>query len=338
MTFRQLHVGRDEPILDPDISIIDAHHHLFDRPGLRYLFDDYLKDVRAGHRIVASVYVEAQAFPRQDGPSLLRPLGEVEFANGVAAMAASGAYGACRVCAAIVGYADLRDGDAVGDYLDRAIERAPDRFRGVRQIALDHPSKAPFQFVPHRPPRDLMLHPEFDNGVRQLAKRGLSFDAAVFHNQLGDVAALADRFPDMTIVVNHCGQAMGMGLDEQGRKDVFQLWRGGMQGAAKRPNVVCKVGGLGLPFWGFGFEERADPIGYQELAVAWKPYVETSIDLFGADRCMMESDYPPDSRSSGFVPLWNALKFLVQSATPDQKAQLFAGTAARVYRMNLPDL
>ena len=338
MTFPQLHVGREEPIIDPDLPIIDAHHHLFLRPAIRYLFDDYLADLRAGHRIVASVYVEANSFPRPDGPEELRPLGEVEFANGAGAMGASGLYGEHLVCAGIVGYADLRLGDAVGRFLDAALELAPDRFRGIRQIANDHPGEAPYRYMPNPPPRALLHHPAFRDGFRQLAARGLSFDAALFHHQLGDLAALADAFPDVPIVINHCGQAVAMEMDADGRRAVFAEWREAMREVARCPNVTCKVGGLGLPFWGFGLENRSDPIGYEELASIWNPYVETTIELFGADRCMMESDYPVDSRSAGFVPLWNALKHIVRGATPAEKAALFHGTAARVYRIAVPGL
>jgi predicted TIM-barrel fold metal-dependent hydrolase len=333
--FKQLLVGREEPIIDPDIPIIDAHHHLFVRPAIRYMLDDYLADVQAGHRIVASVYVETLAFARPSGPDLLRPLGEIEFANGVGAICASGNYGECRVCAAIVGHADLTFGDQVAELLDRSIEIAPERFRGVRQVAIDDPSDAPFRFVPVRPPRGLMKRPGFRSGFQQLVKRGLSFDAALFHHQLPDLIDLADAFPDAMIVLNHCGHAMAMDLDEQGRADMWHSYRDLMLEIGRRPNVNCKIGGLGLPFWGFKFEEREDPIGYQELATAWRPYVETAIEAFGAKRCMMESDYPPDGRSGGFVPIWNALKHIVRCASPDEKAALFHDTAARVYRINL---
>jgi predicted TIM-barrel fold metal-dependent hydrolase len=338
MTFRQLHVGRDEPILEPDLPIIDSHHHLFLRPAIRYLFDDFLADVTSGHRVVASVYVEAHGMVRPDGPAMMRPLGEIEFANGAGAMAASGLFGDCRICAAIVGHADLRFGDEIGEYLDRALERAPERLRGVRQVTIEDPSEAAYKFVPVRPPSGVMQHPKFRSGFRQLARRGLSFDAAVFHPQLGEVAALAAAFPDTTIIVNHAGHALALGLDADGRSRVFEEWRKRMVELARYPNVVCKVGGLGLPFWGFGFEERTDPMGYLELADAWRPYVETAIEAFGAERCMMESDYPPDSRSCGYVPLWNAFKHIVRTASHDEKAALFHRTAARVYRIELPGL
>ncbi|PIF37587.1 putative TIM-barrel fold metal-dependent hydrolase [Delftia sp. 60] len=332
--YRQMQVGRDEPILEPDIPIIDAHHHLVDRPGLRYMIDDYLADARAGHRVVASVYVETLAFARTDGPEVLRPLGEIEFANGIGAMCDSGRYG-CRGCAAIVGHADLRLGDQVAELLDRAMERAPDRFRGVRQVTIEDPSEAPYRFIPTRPPSGVMKSAGFRPAFAHLARRGLSFDAAVFHHQLPEVIALADAFPDTTIVLNHCGHAMAMDLDAPARERVFREYRRLMTEAARRPNIHCKVGGLGMPFWGFRLEERKAPIGYRELAAAWRPYVETAIEAFGADRCLMESNYPPDGRSAGFVPLWNALKYIVRSASADEKAALFLGTAAKVYRMRV---
>jgi L-fuconolactonase len=327
--------GRDEPIIDPDIPIVDTHHHLFDRPALRYMLEDYLADVGAGHNIVASVYVETQAMARPDGPEWLRPIGEVEFANGVGAMSGSGIYGPCRVAAAIVGYADLSLGEQVGQMLDRALATAPDRFRGVRQITMSHPSEAAYRYLTHRPPRGIMERPGFRPGLRQLAPRGLSFDAAVFHTQLPELGALAAEHPETSIILNHLGLAMAMDTDADGRAEVFRMWRDSLREFARNPNVFCKIGGLGTAYWGFGFNERADPVGYLELASAWQPYVETAIEAFGVDRCMMESNYPPDGRSCGFVPLWNALKHIVRNFSADEKAALFHGTAARVYRINL---
>lgn len=336
MAFRQLHVGRDEQILDADLRIVDAHIHLFDRPALRYLLDDYLNDARSGHRIVASVYVETLAFASPHGPEDLRSLGEIEFANGVGAMASSGVYGDCQACAAIVGYADLRLGSGVSRFLDAAMDRAPDRFRGIRQIANDDPREAPYRYMTNRPPRGVLKATSFVQGLAELAKRGLTFDAAAFHHQLPDVARLADQFPNMPFVLNHCGHIMGMELTEQERSEAYALWLQNLRDLARRPNVVVKVGGFGLPFWGFGLENRNDPIGYLELAKLWRPFIEPTIEAFGADRCMMESNYPPDSRSAGFVPTWNAFKHITRGASSTEKSALYSGTAIRTYRINLP--
>jgi L-fuconolactonase len=325
--------GREETILDPDLPIVDAHHHLFDRPGHRYLFEDYLADVSAGHRVVASVYVETQAMARPSGPEVLRPIGEVEFANGVAAMSGSGHYGPCRVAAAIIAHADLTRGDEIAVLLDRAQDAAPDRFRGVRQMAMEHPSGDIFGHMAHPPTAGVLISPGLPAAMKQLARRGLSFDATVFHHQLPALAAVAAAHPDVPVVLNHMGLALAMGADADGRNDVFEHWRRELRAVAHHPNVVCKIGGLGSPFWGLGLDTRAGALGYQELAQAWRPYVETAVEAFGADRCMMESNYPPDSRSAGFVPLWNALKHVTAAASAAEKAALFWRTATRVYRI-----
>jgi predicted TIM-barrel fold metal-dependent hydrolase len=128
---------------------------------------------------------------------------------------------------------------------------------------------------------------------------------------------------------------MGQDMNADQRKEVFNAWRTALAETARHQNIICKVGGLGMPFWGLGLELRTEPIGYLEVASIWKPYIETSIELFGANRCMMESNFPPDARACGYVPLWNAFKHIVSDASRDEKAALFHGTAARVYRIDL---
>ena len=329
--------GRDEEILEPDLVIIDTHHHLFNRPNLRYLFDDCLEDVYAGHKVLATVYVETQAMARPDGPEWLRPIGEIEFANGVAAMSASGGFGPCRVAAAIVGHADMMLGDRVAQTLDRALSVAPERLRGVRQIAMDHPDERVMSVLGNRPPPGLLDSPGFGPALRQLGQRGLSFDATVLHHQLPRLGAIAAAHPDTAIVLDHMGLALAMYQDAEGRAEVFRVWRESIRELARRPNVVCKIGGLGTVYWDFGFDRRPGLTGYRELADAWRPYVETAIEAFGAEHSMMESDFPPDGRSCGFVPLWNALKHIVKDCTAAEKAALFHRTAARTYRMEVPE-
>ena len=331
----KLNDGRDEPIIEPAIAIVDAHHHLFSRPALSYLMEEYLRDAGAGHHVVASVYVETRAFSWTSGPEVLRPLGEVEFANGVGAVCDRGAVGTCRTCAAIVGYADMREGDGIAELLDRALAIAPERFRGVRQPCLEPRDEAAYRYSSSPPPRGTLESPGFRAAFRHLATRGLTFDAAVLHHQLGQIASLADSFPHTTIVLNHMGIAEGLGRDAAGRAEVLQEWRVALQDLALRSNVMCKLGGLGMPFWGLGLEERAEPTGYLHLATAWRPYIQTAIEAFGVDRCMMASNYPVDGRACGFVPLWNALKHVVAGYSTTEKAALFHGTAARVYRIRL---
>jgi L-fuconolactonase len=330
--------GRSETILDPRLPIVDAHFHLFDLPGTRYMFDDYLEDVQAGHNIVASVYIETAAFLRPAGPQVLRPLGEIEFANGVGAVAASERYGKTLVNAAVIGHADLRHGDAVAELFDRGLQIAPDRLRGFRQVALDHASDEPYEFMLAPPPKGLLSDAAFREGFRHLAPRNLTFDAAVFHTQLFDLIDLADAFPKTTIVLDHLGMPMQLGADDNEREERFAQWRQAMRLLAERPHLRCKIGGLGMPFSGFGFERKQEQVGYRELADAWRPYVETAIEAFGTGRCMMESNFPPDGYSAGYVPLWNAMKYITRDFTANEKADLFHRTAIDTYRIAVPGL
>jgi predicted TIM-barrel fold metal-dependent hydrolase len=334
--FSKIRDGQDEPILDPAMPIIDTLHHLFDRGALRFMLEDYLACAGLGHNIVATVYVETQAMMRADGPPSLRPLGEIEFATGVAAMAASGVYGKCRVAAGIVGYCDMTQGCDVGPMLDRAMAIAPERFRGVRQIALAHPDPNVLRFLTNRPPADLLKHPEYPNALKQLARRNLSFEATVLHHQMPELTSIAALHPQTQFVLSHMGLATAGGVGPDARAEVFTAWRDNLRALARLANVVCKIGGLGTSYWGFGFNTRAEPAGSAELADAWKPYIETAIEAFGPDRCMMESDYPNDGRSCGFVPLWNAYKLVLRNHSKSEKAALFHGTAARFYRLDLP--
>ncbi len=333
--FKKLLEGRSEEILEPEIEILDTQHHLFDRPHLRYMLQDYLDDANAGHRIVGSVYIETQSMARPDGPEELRPVGEVEFANGLAATMRSGTYGPGRVAAAIVGFVDMTTGDRAAITLDACAAVAPQRFKGVRHIAMSHPDPSVLRFLTHRPPPDLLKSPGFRAAFRHVRERGLCFDATVLHHQLPEVAALAAAFPDTTIVLDHAGLATAIPGKPGSQTEVFQEWRANMQALARHENVFCKISGLGTSYWGFDFIERTTPVGYRELADAWRPYVETSIELFGAGRSMMGSNYPNDGRSCGFVPLWNAMKHIVRDCSPSEKAALFKGTAQKVYQVDL---
>jgi predicted TIM-barrel fold metal-dependent hydrolase len=329
--------GRDEPILDPSMSIIDAHQHLFERPGARYMLDDYLRDAGLGHRIIATTYIESQAMSRTDGPPLLRPLGEIEFANGVGAMSASGTYGSCRVAAAIVGYADLGAGAAIVPLLERAQACAPERFRGVRQIALADSDPRTLRYLTHQPPTDLLRSAGFLRGLHELGRRNLSFDATVFHHQLPELAQAAARSPGTIIVLDHTGLALAREPADSAREEVFQAWRRNMRELARHGNIYCKLGGLGTSYWGFPFYLRQQPSHYEELAAAWRPYLEAAIEAFGPQRCMMASNFPNDGRSCGFVPLWNALKHATSGYSAAERSALFRQTAARAYRMELPE-
>src|SRR5579864_8619562 len=323
----------EEEILDPDLPIVDPHHHLVDRENTgRYLLYDLLADTRSGHNITATVYLEWLSMYRADGPVEMRPVGEVEFANGVAAMAASGNYGKTRVCAGIVGYADLMLGARVEAVLEAMIAAGGGRFRGIRFISASHPDDTARGSSVNRP-AGLLMDPRVREGFARLHPLGLSFDAWMYHTQFGELVDLARAFPETPIVLDHVGGPIGLGPYAGRRDEVFAEWRGRIAELAGCANVHIKLGGLGMRLFGFDLHEGELPPSSEQLAAAWRPYIETCIAAFGPSRAMFESNFPVDKGSGSYQVFWNAFKRLAQGCSTDEKAALFAGTASRFYRL-----
>jgi L-fuconolactonase len=325
---------RHEEILEPTLPIVDPHHHLWERPGWRYLLDDLLADTNSGHNIVATVFVQARAMHRADGPAELRPVGETEFVNGVAAMSASGGYGKSRLCAGIVGHADLRLGARVKPVLEAHLRAGGNRFRGIRHIvAWD---KDPIVLNPGNPaPAGLLGDRAFCEGFSELAPLGLTFDAWLYHPQIDELTSLAQAFPGTNIVLNHVGGPLGIGTYAARRDEVFAHWKTSIAVLASCKNVSVKLGGLGMRINGFGFEREADPPSSDALAEAWRPWFDTCIAAFGTARCMFESNFPVDKGSYSYPVFWNACKKLTRGASADERANLFSRTAAKFYRLDL---
>jgi predicted TIM-barrel fold metal-dependent hydrolase len=321
-----------EPPLEPELPIIDPHHHVRDRIGSRYMVDDFLDDLSTcGHAIRATVVIESGDMLRADGPPELKSLGETEFLNGVAAMFASGKYTATRGCAGIVGCPDLALGDRVRPVLEAHIAVAGSRFRGLRNLLTWH--EAPELRIARTGARDLMLDPAFRAGLAALAEYDLSFDAYAYHVQLPDLIELAHALPGVRIVVDHTGGPAGVGPFAGRRDEVFAIWGNHIRALAQCPNVFMKLGGLGLPVMGFGLEGRG--ASSQLLAEAWRPYFAACIEAFGATRCMFESDFPPDKAVCSYRVMWNAFKRVAMGCSADEKAALFHDTAARAYKLEL---
>jgi L-fuconolactonase len=321
-----------EAALDPHLPIVDAHHHLWDRPSGRYLYPELLSDIAAGHNIRATVYVQCRSMYRSFGPDLLRPVGEVEFANGIAAQAASGLYGDGRACAGIVGFADLALGDQAIPVLEALLRAGGDRLKGIRVPVVWHESPDVVS-SPARPPQGLMAAAGFRQGVRRLADYRLSLDIWAYHTQLREVLALAQEVPSVTIVVDHCGGPIGVGPYTRSRAEVFAEWQASLRQLASLPNIVMKFGGLGMQVAGFEFHHAPHPPSSQQLADAWRPYFEVIMQTFGASRCMFESNFPVDKGMFSYATFWNACKRLSAGASPTERDALFAGTAMRVYRL-----
>src|SRR6202011_2919602 len=324
---------RREEIIEPELPIVDPHHHLVERPETgRYLLPELLADTGSGHNITATVYLEWLSMYRAAGPAELRPVGEVEFVNGVAAMSASGTYGKTRVCAGIVGYADLTLGAAVERGLEAQLAAGGGRFRGIRFITASHPDQAAWGSAIIRP-AGLLLDPKVREGFARLAPLGLGFDAWMYHTQLGDLIDLARAFPETPIVLDHLGGPIGLGRYAGKRDEVFAEWRARIRELALCANVHIKLGGLGMRMFGFDFHTKELPPSSEELAAAWRPYVETCIAAFGPERAMFESNFPVDKGSCGYAALWNAFKRIAAGYSAAEKSALFAGTATKFYRL-----
>jgi L-fuconolactonase len=341
-----------EAILEPELPIVDPHHHLWDRsmfppatgvehpfttaikPAQRYLLDELLADTGSGHNVVATVFLECRAFYRADGPAEMRCVGETEFVNGVAAMSASGLYGDTRACAGIVGNADLTLGDAVAPVLEAHVRVGGGRFRGIRNSAswdADTEVLGPL----NRMQPGHYLRDDFRAGFRRLAPMGLSFDAWMLEPQLPDLTDLARAFPDTAIVLDHVGTPIGRGGYAGKLEERFPIWRDNIRELAKSPNVVVKLGGLAMAFCNFPSFLAEPRVPSEQLAKEWGPYIETCIEAFGPERCMFESNFPVDMGSCTYAVLWNAFKRLASGASADEKTALFSGTAKRVYRLEI---
>jgi L-fuconolactonase len=247
-------------------------------------------------------------------------------------MSASGRYGKTRLCAGIVGHADLRLGDGVARVLEAQIAAGDGRFRGIRHSvtwdASDTLSKARTN-----PPKGQMLDATWRAGFARLAPLGMTFEAWLYHPQLLELADLARAYPQTTIILNHVGGPIGIGPYKGKEAETFAQWKAGIAELGKCPNVVVKLGGVGMLMGMFDFYDHETPPSSADLATAYKPYIETCIAAFGADRSMFESNFPPDGASSSYPILWNAFKRLAANYSATEKAMLFGGTAKRVYRL-----
>jgi L-fuconolactonase len=324
----------EEATLEPEIPICDPHHHFWDVrpdriPYQRYLLHELAADVNCGHNVRCTVFIEARAMYRPDGPVELRPVGEVEFVQGLAAASATGLYGPCRAASAIIGHANLNLGDRVEPVLAALQAASPNRFRGIRHtVTWDrHPE------VENREKEGVLATAEYRAGARVLARMGLSLDTGVVFPQLPELADFAKAVPDLTIVLNHLGGLNRVGPYGNRDDEVLATWRSGIAAVAACPNVNLKLGGIGMPRLGFDWYNRAKPIGSEELAGSMAPLMAYCIEQFGANRCMFESNFPVDKVSFSHHVLFNAFKRFSKSYSAADRAALFHGTAVRAYRI-----
>ena len=327
---RWLEQTREEP-LDPELEICDPHHHLWDRPDSRYMLEELVADAE-GHNVTKTVFVECMSMYNADVDVAFQPVGETEFVQGVAAMSASGAYSSMRAAAGIVSFADLTLGAAVDAVLEAHVQASQNHFRGVRHASGWHASDA-VRNSHTQPPEGLLLATDFRQGFACLAKRGLVFDAWLYHTQLLDLVDLARAFEGTTIILDHVGGPLGIGPHAGQREEVFEVWKAGIDALSECANVVVKLGGMTMPICGFDFHKRDKPPGSLELADALGPYYLFCIEHFSPQRCMFESNFPVDKASCSYGVLWNAFKRIAAGFSTGERAALFHDTAARAYRL-----
>ena len=324
-----------EEAIEPGLPICDPHHHFWDYPGSRYLLDEFVADIGAGHRVVKTVFVECKQFYRSEGPEEFRPVGETEFIDRIAGPVNT-LSGVTDVAAGIVGFADLSLGPAVQPVIEAQLE-ASRRFRGIRYASAWDENDGVHNAHTH-PPRGLLGDQVFREGLACLEKPGLSFDAWLYHPQIPELTDLARAFPGLTIVLNHMAGPLGIGPYAGKREEVFEVWRRNMEELANCENVSIKLGGLTMSMSGFGWSKREIPPGSRELAEAMGPYYRSCIEQFGVQRCMFESNFPVDRASCSYTVQWNAFKRLSSGYSDEERSALFHDTANRIYRLNIESL
>jgi len=320
-----------EDVIEPDVEIVDPHHHLWPAgQGLPYQRDDLHRDVngpgeRDSHKVIKTVFMECGSAYDRDAPEHLRSLGETRY---IADQALSDPE---PLIAGIVGHVDLRRAD-LDDLLDRHAEAGRGLFRGVRD-ALSRAEHPEAMMIPGRAPRDLYLDPDFRRGVRRLGELGLTYDSWHYHHQNREFLELARATPDTTMVLDHFGTPIGVGPYASRRAEIFEQWRVDIAAIAELPNTVAKIGGLAMPDNGFGWNVAGRPPTSDEFIEVQAPYYLHTIECFGPDRCMFESNFPVDRLSLSYTVLWNAYKKLTIGFSATERTAMFSGTASRVYRV-----
>jgi L-fuconolactonase len=326
-----------EPALEPELPICDPHHHFWDRrleriPYQRYLLDELNADIYSGHNVRSTVFIECRSMYRAGESAEMRPVGEVEFVQGLAAASASGLYGTARAAAAIIGHANLNLGEKVAPVLEALQAASPNRFRGIRHSVTWDPHPEVENTAAHKAQGQLGSD-QFRAGARVLARMGYTLEGWLYHPQLPELAAFAKAVPELTIVLNHVGGLLRTGPYANRDEEVMANWRKGIAAVAACPNVVMKLGGLGMTRCGFDWHTRAKPIGSEELAAAMAPWLSYCIEQFTPARCMFESNFPVDKVSFSYNVMYNAFKRFSKSYSASERAAMFHDCAAKVYRI-----
>ena len=320
-----------ESIVDPERVIVDPHHHLWGAPRAPYLLENLWRDTNSGHRVTQTVFLECGTNYYPSGPEHLRSVGETEFVAGVAAASRDGKPGQAEI-AAIVARADLTMAEGIEDVLAAHETAADGLFRGIRHAGARDPNPESLS-IPGRAPEGLYQNADFRRGVKRLGELGYSYDTWHYHHQNRDFVTLAQAVPDTPMVLDHFGTPLGVGPYADRREEIFIAWQQDMVEIARCENVIAKLGGLAMPDNGFGWHADPCPPTSDEFARVQRRYYLHTIECFGPERCMFESNFPVDKRSLSYHVMWNGMKKIVADFTEPEKEVMFSGTARRIYRI-----
>jgi L-fuconolactonase len=325
----------EDPIL-PNFPIIDPHHHLWDVGFGRYYIEELLEDINSsGHNIEATVYIMSSSNTKiyaKDGLEEFKPLTEIEFATSEGKRADLIPDNKVKVNASIVGSVDLTFGSKLEPVLEKAINISEGRLKGIRMLLASH-SDPRISSGAVKSDLGLMLHPNFIDGAKCIQNADLSLDFWIYHTQLNEMEKIARALPDLTIILNHVGGPIHLGEYEGKQAVTHREWRSAMIRLSRIPNINVKLGGLGMAVNGAKFHNGKIPPNSVQLSDVWKPWIYETIDMFGFDRCMFESNFPVDKGSCSYGTLWNAFKILATDMSDDEKKKLFSKNAARIYKI-----
>ncbi|MDG2141220.1 MAG: amidohydrolase family protein [Gammaproteobacteria bacterium] len=323
-----LHLTQEET-LEPDLPICDAHHHLWEYPNNRYLLEEYLDDTAKGHNIISSVFVECLSGYLTNLSESAAPTGETKFVQELAIKNKN----KTAVAAGIVSFADLLLGDPVAEILEAHIAMSPNRFKGIRH-ACGWDASPLIRNSHTQPPKSLYLDKNFRTGFAKLSKYNLTFDAWLYHAQLGELLSLARAFPEQPIILDHVGGPLGIGPYKGKRTEILTTWKSMTKELAKCDNIIVKLGGISMAINGFEWHKRKKPPSSEELAEATRPYLMHCIEAFTPQRCMFESNFPVDKVSCSYNILWNSFKRITKDFSADEKCFLYQGVATKTYNLS----
>ena len=325
----------EDPI-SPNIPIIDPHHHLWDVGFGRYYIEELLEDINSsGHNILSTVYIMSSSNTKiysKDGLEEFKPLTEIEFATSEGKRADLIPNNRVKVNASIVGSVDLTYGNKLQPVLEKAVNISEGRLKGIRMLLASHTDPR-ISSGAVKSDLGLMLHPNFIDGAKCVQDANLSLDFWIYHTQLNEMEKIARALPDLTIILNHIGGPIHIGEYEGKQAATHREWRSAMMRLSRIPNINVKLGGLGMAVNGAKFHNSKFPPNSVQLSDVWKPWIYETIDMFGFDRCMFESNFPVDKGSCSYGALWNAFKILAKDMSDDEINKLFSKNAAKIYKI-----